>query len=187
MADGPLLKGLAFHSVMGVLAELKGAEFRRQIEERLDGELGQAWAHGELLPSGFYPMAWYRELFRVIQRLDPDPELVPRIGRASIEADLNRFHRLIMKRLSPKTLMMVATRLFDRYFERGSLEVVESSPGRLRVRWQGCEGFDDAMWIEHMAGAEHLVRLSGAEDISFRVIAGGRGESTTAEVVTTWR
>ena len=180
------MKGLVFESVLSTLVTVRSPAFRREVEAKLDGRLAEALRHNEILASGWYPTAWYRQMWSTIRDIEPSDSLVREVGRVSAENDLRTIHRLLLRLLSPATVMTVSQRVITRYFDRGGLETLERSPRRLRVRWVGMEGFDATMWIEMLSGAETILRLSGAEGVRLHVLRGGGDGDTEAEVVGSW-
>jgi len=182
----PKVKGVVFRSVLDTLDIVRDRGFRARVEAALDGELGEAWTHGGVVVSGWYPVAWYCDLWRVVRTFEDSDELVRVVGRESMELDFRTYHKLILRMLSPPTIMKVAQRVFGRYFDTGRIEVVDTAPHRLRARWSDVGGFDDNLWIEHMAGAEHLVRLAAGDTTRLRVVSGARGGDRHAEVEATW-
>ncbi len=185
MVREPQVKGVVFRSVLDTLDAVRGAAFRDEVERRLEGAFREAWQHGGVVSAGWYPVAWYRELWRATRSLEPGDELVCQVGRESLELDLRVFHKAIMRRLSPSTLMRISQGMFGRYFDTGRIQIVESERRRLRAKWTGVEGFDDTLWMEHLAASEHLIRLT-AGDARLEVISGGSGDATDAEVRVLW-
>lgn len=182
----PKIKGVVFRSVLDTLDVVRDRAFRERVEAAMSGPLAEAWRHGGIVASGWYPIGWYRDLWRTVRTFEDRDELVRLVGRESMELDFRVYHKLILRMLTPATIMKIAQRIFTRYFTHGGIEVVDSQPRRLRARWTGVEGFDDNLWIEHMAGAEHLVRLAAGDTTKLEIIAGARGADTHAEVVATW-
>ena len=186
--DGePKTKGMVFRGVMQAIGERKGEPFRREVESALPEPFGESWRTGAVVASGWYPMRWYREMWETIRDRDPDPQLVRDIGRITAERELGTIHRLLMRMVSPTTLIQVSQRLLSRYFTHGTLELVERGPGMLRARWSGFEGFDGTLWMENLAGAELIVEMSGAEDVRLTRLSGGRDGDTEMIAEARWR
>ncbi|MCB9594674.1 MAG: hypothetical protein H6719_18285 [Sandaracinaceae bacterium] len=186
MGGVPKVKGLVFRSVFDTLDVVRDPSLTARVQAALDGELGEAWRYGGIVASGWYPVAWYCQLWRTIRTFEDSDDLVRLVGRESMELDFRTYHKLILRMLSPATIMKIAQRVYTRYFDHGRIEVVESHPRRLRARWVDVGGFDDNLWIEHMSGAEHLVRLAAGDTTRIEILAGARGGDEHAEVVATW-
>lgn len=182
----PKIKGVVFSSVFDTIAVVKSEDFRQQVWGATEGELAEALDTGLIVAPGWYPLAWYRDLWRVIRRFDPEDELVREVGRVSMELDFKVYHKLILRMLKPATVMRIAQRVYGRYLDTGGVELVEQGPRFIRARWSGVEGFDETLWMEHLSGAEHLVRLAAGDSTKLRVIAGGRQGDLHAEVEATW-
>ena len=67
MVDGPRVKGVAFRSVYGSLGTLRGEPAQQAALAVLSEELRNGFVYGAIVPGGWYPIAWYKELFRGIR------------------------------------------------------------------------------------------------------------------------
>lgn len=176
------IKGLAFSSSIGALEAIRGPEAVARVMERMPEELASAIRRGEVMPNGWYPIDWYAAFLEGVSGEPEGDELLLEVGRVSTDHDFNRIHRILLRRLTPSTIMKVVGRVYGRYFTRGSIEVVESGRGYLRVRWVDCQGFNRPMWLDAFGAAQKILELSGARDLDVRLIAGGREGDTTMDV-----
>ena len=67
MADGSRVKGVAFRSVFASLGKLRGKPAQQAALSRLGEELQNAFNYGGIVPGGWYPIDWYKELFSAIR------------------------------------------------------------------------------------------------------------------------
>jgi hypothetical protein len=186
MEGEPRMKGLSFHSVLDAIERARGRAFREAVERSFREPLATPWSHREVVANGWYPIAWYREVWRAIRTLEPDPAFVRRIGRESVEVDLKTIHRVLLSFLSTTRVASLAGKLMERYFDRARIDVRSIDRTHLVVRWTGCDGFDDTMWIEMLATAERLIELSGVEGLRTTLLSGGRGGASEAELDVRW-
>lgn len=187
MSEVPRIKGLAFRSTLSALEALRGADAVARALDRMPPELATKVRHGEVVPSAWVPVAWYAALLDAIRGEPEGDALLREIGRVSAQADMTGIHRALYRMLGPTTIMKVVGRVYGRYFTRGSVRVVSSATGYLRVRWVDCQGFNRAMWLDAYGAATMILELAGVHDLSLRLLAGGQEGDTTMEVEARYR
>jgi hypothetical protein len=184
----PKVKGVAFRSIEGAFAELRGEAARQKAREYMRPELHDAIERGLILPSGWYPISWYRELFTAYRAATGDgPELARQIGIRSSQRDMRSVYKQIFARLvSPQTLLGMSSNLFSTYYDTGKFEVLESHRGYVKVRMQDCIGWDLNMWTEITGSCVSLLETAGAKQVRLRVLSGARDGDTGAELEAYW-
>jgi hypothetical protein len=174
MADEPKVKGVAFRSVYTSLGKLRGEDVQRAALARMSEPLRQGFSYGSIVTSGWYAIALYRELFRVIRDVTQEgKDFVHQIGRQCTREDMTGVYKMIAKLISPETLFSLSQRLFSSYYSVGTVQVVESRHGFTRARWERCRGFDENMWSEVIGSCEQLLEIGGARNVRLHVLAGG--------------
>lgn len=175
--QGPELeiKGQAFHSVLLAFDELRGPTFVSAVKAGIGGAFGEALSFGTLLPSNWYPIAWYRELFAVGSKLAPDIfNLGREAGRLSGEREIRGIYKVVFRALSTETIALQAPRFFKLFYNGGGkVEVLESGKTFARVRYSECWGFDRNVWQDLLGGAEAIFTATGARSLRLRVEEGG--------------
>ena len=171
------MKGLAFRSVASAFKALRGERAFDAAMERVPPELGNKLPYGGIVATGWYPIEWYKDLFRALREVGGGgPELIKNIGREAVSADLTAVHKFMLRMLSPETVFSVAPRLFKNYYDTGQLEILDRRSGYQRAVWKNCTGFDENMWLEIVGSAEMVLEAAGARHVRIKVLAGAGDE-----------
>lgn len=183
----PKVKGISFRSVTRALLTLHGSEAVEVCLATMPAELAEAFRYQTILASGWYPIAWYRDLLRATQKASGGSErALFEIGRQCARQDMTGIYRLGFKLLSPQIVLELSARLFSNYYDTGKGRVIESRSGFARAEWSECSGFDKNMWWEAFGAAEMFMELAGAKHIRTRIIRGGGDADEMAEVTMHW-
>ena len=186
-ALAPQVKGLAFRTTMSQVVRLCGADVAERATSALPAELRDALGGGHLLVSGWYPIDWYKAMFRAICNASQGgPGLVRAIGHDALVADTSTLHRPLLRLLSPATLTSLGARYFGRFYNRGSYSVVSSEEQKIALQFVDCAGFDRNMWLEVLGSMEAFVELSGRRDVRAYTRGGAGDEDDWANVVACW-
>lgn len=187
-AGEPRVKGLAFRTVELCFVELCGAPAREKAMELMDRQVAEAYRYGTLLSASWYPVSWYREVFRALRAATgAGPDLARRIGGLAVEHDMRGAHKRLLAWLStPQTLLRLSQRVFNTYYDTGHLEVVASEESFVRVRAGGCVGWDANMWSELAGSCEALLTAAGARHVRVRGVGGGRDGDDHHELEARW-
>jgi hypothetical protein len=184
---GPQVKGIAFRSALRALEQLRGAPAVEAAIILTPAELSSAIRYGTLIAASWYPIGWYRDLFRsIVDSTRGGEGIVREIGREAARLDMTGIYRAAFKLLSPQALFGLSARLFSNYYDTGSVSILESRQGFAHARWSNCEGFDRNLWLEVVAASEMYLELAGARQVRMRVIAGANRDDEFAEVQTHW-
>lgn len=171
------MKGVAFRSVMAAVDALCPPGTRDKAIAAMPRDVGDAFRYGKLVPSGWYGISQYKDMWAaILQATGGGTELVRKIGYECMRADTAGVYRFVMKVLSPETVFAASSRFFSGYYDTGSIDVVERRKGYARAEWRGCVGFDRTMWLEVVASGEALVEMAGGKDARHRIVSGGRDE-----------
>lgn len=163
-----------FRSTVNALASLRGQEAADRALALLSPELGQAMRSGGVAASGWYPVAWLRELHGAAQRAcGAGPQLARAIGYEAAGADFRGVYRLLASLLSPETLLSLAPRVWRTYWDGGQTKLLEARKGMSRGLTFGCHGFDRSIWESIIGGSIALLEIGGAKNVRMRVVAGG--------------
>jgi hypothetical protein len=180
--------GACFLSFAEIVREQHGAAAWGRIEAALDAELREALQHGAIVERGWYPLNWYRHLHTVAQQtLGQDVVLAATVGRLSIRRDMTTgASRLLVKVLSPQTIIAKAAHVFGSYYEGGRVSILEKNGSRVRVRWTHCADFDRNIWADVFGGCVGALEAAGARHVVTSPIDGGGDEDEQAVVDLTW-
>ena len=151
-------------------------------------QVADAYRYGTLLSASWYPISWYREVFRAFRAAtDMGPDLPRRIGALAVRHDMQGPHkRLVAWLASPQTLLSLSQRVFNTYYDTGKVEVVESRAGYVHLRAHGCVGWDQNMWSE-LAGSSHaLLEAAGARQARVRILTGGHDGDQDCDLDAHW-
>ena len=184
----PRVKGIAFRTIDSCFIELCGSAARERAHALLSSEVAQAYRYGTVLAASWYPISWYREVLSAFRSaVNAGPELPRKIGRLAAQHDMKGAHkRLIAWLTSPQTLLNLSQRVFSSYYDTGSLEIVESRSGFVRVRATGCIDWDVNMWSELAGSSEAMLEIAGAHHAQVRWLSGGREGDAEHEFEAHW-
>ncbi len=167
-------KGQNIHNLLGALRQEGGEAVHAECVARLPDELRTAVQYGAVVRGGWYPIHWYRALHATAQAVGMGPGLPRTVGKVSAMADLSGgIYSAFLRIVSPAFLIAGGARLFNRYYEQGTMEVAESRSGYVRVRFRDCAGFDHNVWQDMLGGSEGALVAARAADVRVRMREGG--------------
>ncbi|MGC4063600.1 MAG: hypothetical protein QM784_02920 [Polyangiaceae bacterium] len=179
------VKGINFISFLAAVEKTYGLQARTRIERDAAGDFGNALRFGAIVAGGWYPIRWYREMWRLIaEQLGMDDVAVRRLSQKATGIGVNVVYRALAKVSSPGLLIESGTRIFGHYFDRGRLEVKENVPGRIVVEWTECFGFDTYVWNHVAGGVQYFLEAAGATLMGFAIQGGGKDDSWMRATVT---
>jgi hypothetical protein len=151
-------------------------------------QLNEAYRSGLILSASWYPIAWYRDAFRAFRAASSDGiEISRQIGRLTVQHDMRSVYKqLFLKLVSPQLLLSFSARLFNTYYDTGSLTIVESRRGYSLARLQGCVGFDSNMWTEIIGASGSMLEVAGAKEVRMHMRSGGRDGEETMDMEAHW-
>jgi hypothetical protein len=174
--------------VLRAFADLFGDEVRGEALATMVGPGGEALREGSLLAANFYPVAWYRELFKSAERLvPPGTSLGREVGYASGRRDIAGMYKILLRALSTETMIRQSQRLLRVVYEGGAVDVPEVRHGFARVRYRDYFGFDRNVWQDAIGGGEAAFQATGAKDLTITVLEGGRDGDATMLVSVIWQ
>lgn len=180
-------KGLNFRAFTASLERLHGKDAVNATLDAAPREVRDAVRLGQIIASGWYPIAWYRELHLAAQRtLNVGVELPRAIARDATNHDFNTIFRLALKMLSVETAFGQVHRLVTLYYEGGKAEKLSVRPGVGQVRFTGWVGFDRNIWEDLAASTEVVASLCGGKNVRKYVIAGGQDGSESLDLELRW-
>jgi len=150
--------------------------------------VAEAYREGTLLPASWYPISWYREVFKAYRiATSMGTELPRRIGALAVQHDMQGVHkRLVAWLASPQTLLSLSQRVFNTYYDTGRIEVVSSRSGFVHIRAVGCVGWDHNMWSELAGSSAALLTAAGARHVRVYGISGGQDGDESHELEGHW-
>ncbi len=187
MADEPRIKGVAFRSVYVSLGKLRGESAQRAVLEGASVALREGFSYGAIVPGGWYPIDWYKELLRLIRSMAGEgKELIHEIGMQCTRDDMSGVYSMLAKLISPQSLFSLGQRVFSNYYSVGKVEVLESRRGYSHARWLDCYQFDENMWTEILGSSVQLLELGGARNVRARILRGGQDGADVMEATAHW-
>lgn len=183
----PKVKGVAFRSVLAILAQLRGEPFVECVLRKMSTEQAHALRY-TVVQTGWYPIALYRALWAAILWECPDGyTFVRTVGGAAIRRDVGGVYRVLFKVLSIDSLLTLSSKLFPYYYDTGSIRNERIAGDRIRSIYEGCVGFDRAMWEELAGSCAELIRMAGAKDVHVGIVRGGQDHSSACVMQIEWR
>jgi hypothetical protein len=187
MVDGPRVKGVAFRSVFASLGKLRGKAAQQAVLARCSEELKNGFTYGAIVSGGWYPIDWYKQLFRSIRSSTGEgKELVHEIGRQCTRDDMSGVYSMLAKLISPQSLFSLSQRVFSNYYSVGKVQVLESRSGYTHARWTDCHQFDENMWTEILGSCVQLLEIGGAQNVRARILVGGQDGSDGMDAAAHW-
>jgi hypothetical protein len=182
------VKGLAFRTIDRCFSELCGTDAREKAHAMMAHDVAQAYRTGIMLAASWYPISWYRSVFVAFRgAVGAGPELPRNIGRLAVQHDMRGAHkRLIAWITSPQMLLSLSQRVFNSYYDTGTVEIVESRKGYVKMRAHGCAGWDLNMWSELAGSSESLLEVAGAHRVRVRPLSGGQDGDDHHELEAHW-
>jgi hypothetical protein len=186
MKQRALAKGTNFTTSMRTLSRLRGHAAVEATLRALSGELGDVLRYGGLVPSGWYPASWYRDLHTAAESVcHGGLDFARAIGRQNTIDDFQGIYRIVVAVFSPETIFQQSTRLMGMYWQGGTTKTVYVKKGSGRVRFEGWSDFDPNVWADITGSLEGLLSVCGAREIRTRTVAGGNHEGFL-DVVAQW-
>jgi hypothetical protein len=109
------------------------------------------------------------------------------IGRLTVKHDMRSVYKqLFLKLVSPQLLLSFSARLFNTYYDTGSLTIVESRRGYSLARLEGCVGFDANMWTEIIGASASMLEVAGAKEVRMHMRSGGHDGEDTMDMEAHW-
>lgn len=182
------VKGVAFRTTDVCYLELRGEKLRARAQELMLPELGNAFRNNLILAATWYPISWYRDVFRAFRAVNNEgPDLARQIGYQAMRRDMMGTYKMMFaKFLSPQMLLSLSQRIFSTYYDTGESKVIESRRGHCVMRLTGCEGFDNNMYIELQGACVALLEIAGAKHARIHVRSGGRDGDSSTEYEAHW-
>ncbi len=181
------LKGQGFRGALAAIERLRGPEARVATIEGMSAEPREALTFGGIVPGGWYPVAWYRELHASAQRVArTGPELSRKIGREATRHDLAGVYSWILRFVSPETLLGQAPRILGLYCEGGRVEVVEKRSGAALLRFSQMVGNNHDLWEDMVGSNEQFVTSAQGKEVRSRVLSGGQDGDDAMELEVRW-
>ena len=184
----PRVKGVAFRSIDACYLELRGQPAHVKARGLMLPELREAYRQGLILSASWYPISWYRDALRAFRAASSDgAELARNIGRLTVRHDMQSVYKqLFLKLVSPQLLLSFSGRLFNTYYDTGSMTIVESRKGYSLARLTGCVGFDGNMWTEILGASAGMLEVAGAKEVRMPTRSGGRDGDEAMEMDAHW-
>ena len=171
MSDEIRLKGSVLWGVIQALERVRGWDGREQIVGELKGDFSEGVRTRSIIATGWYPIAWHRELLAAIVRHGGRTSLREAV-RLSTRDNLGSIHRILVRVMSRDALLRQGDRVFSSFFEARTISTRES-PKLSRVEWTGCRGFDANVWSAQSETVHELLEMAGAKVKRSHVVSGG--------------
>jgi hypothetical protein len=167
------LKGQWFRGLLDAVDHLFGAEVRDRVVDTLPDAPRLALKQGRLIPSGWYPIAWNRDLHAAARSVLPDEKsLAHRLGAVSTERDLNGVYRAFGRVLGLGMLLKIYARIWQTYCDSGTITITPTDDEGLAARVDGFYGANGDVWSDVLGSSEAYIRATGRRP-AIRVLAGG--------------
>jgi hypothetical protein len=180
------MKGLSLRNYLAVLASLRGERVARDVVGLLSPELRDALRDGMIVPGGWYPVAFKRELHAAGRRVTGEPRLAWLMGSEMTRRDLHGIYRAFLRIVSPRHVLSLGSLFFGSYFRGPAMRVDENRRGYTHVTFTGCHGFDRNMWLDVIGGCEATLEAAGAKYVRMHIEDGGRDGDATSSITASW-
>jgi len=158
-------KGSNFIGLLRALDALKGLEARDRVFAAMPESAASPIRLGQVVMMGWYPVAWYSELHAAVHAcFHEGPTLARKLSHHATTADISSIHRFIASMLSVQTVFGQTHRLMALYWKGGTIERLEITDGKARLRFHGWPGFSALIWEDLMGGIEAVLDSCGARN-----------------------
>ncbi len=176
------VKGQGFRGILQAVDLMFGSSTLADVRTRLEPETKL----DGLVASGWYPLAWYRDLHRAAAlALPAESDLAYALGREAMRQDLNGVYRFVLRLLGPDRTFRHAEKVLSTYWENARFTLLEEAPGRIVAKYSGMHGLDDACWRDLVGGTTVIAETTMGKGARLTVLQGGRRghDSMTAELL----
>jgi hypothetical protein len=182
------LKGQAFKGIFWALQQRHGVAVYEQVVGGLPDEFRNAVRYGELVAGGWYPIAWYREMYESIGRVvGRSPEVPRELSRIAVKQDLNAVYRFVLSFVSPDLMLANWQRVWSLYCDGGRLVVQQPSNREMHLEFTGCFGHDRIIWQDVTGGIEAILEVCKGKDPKVKLVTCGPPSEGTATVHCAWK
>ncbi len=185
VGDEIRVKGSVIWGVLHALEKGGGWDCRQAVLADLAGEFGENVHTRSLIATGWYPVAWHRELLGKVMR-HGGPTALRETIHISTRQSVSTIHRILVRMFSPDSLIKQGARLFSSFFE-AKIVAHQVKDGLSRVEWIGCHGFDKNCWLAQTQSVEELVAMTGAKLKRRSVISGGEDGDSAMILELSWQ
>lgn len=176
MSETCEVKGVAFHTFLQALTELRGSAAADLTRAALPEGLRDRLRLGAILRVGYYPLAEYAELHAAAHRaLSRGQALAREIGAKATEIDTRGLLRFVLGLTSTELLMRHAGKVWSSFARGSRVSVEQVEPRRYVIRFDGLHGVSELVCVELEGAIERLVELTGARHPAVRRHAGSAG------------
>jgi eukaryotic-like serine/threonine-protein kinase len=179
------VKGSVLLAVLQATQDLDRSGLREATVRRLEGELAESVRSGGPMATEWYPIAWHRELLGAVASHAGTTGLRD-VVRRSTRDSVGRIHRVVVRMLTPDTLISRSSKLFTSFFE-ASFTAHREGTGLTRIAWSGCHGFDRNCWLAQVHTVEEMVTMSGAKLLRKSVLFGGEDRDPEMMLEIGWK
>lgn len=168
MSDEALEASAKGSNFIGLLSALEKRDpgLRERALALMPHECSEALKYGHVIAMGWYPVGWYRELHTAVDAVvHGGPAFARKLGHDATFSDFTGIHRAIASMLKVETVVGQSHRLLGLYWRGGTVERLELSPGRARIRMANWRGFSRLVWEDLMGGIEAVMEICGANAI----------------------
>jgi hypothetical protein len=170
MSEELRIKGQAIRSFMGAVRAHWGEQVAERITASLSEEVQTALRYGGVVASGWYPIAWYRELHAALQEATGEGIAASRrVGAEGTRRDLGTVHRFVVRLFSPRTLLGQCQRIFRMYYDGGIIEDELRGGNQGIIRFSECHGFDEAVFADVIGGMFAILEECGGNAVQCSV------------------
>lgn len=172
------VKGVAFHTFLQALTELRGSGAAELTRAALPDDLRERLRLGAVSSVGYYPLAEYAELHAAANRaLHRGSTLAREIGAKATEIDTRGLLRFVLGLTSTELLMRHAARVWSSFARGSRVSTEQLEPRRYVVRFEGLHGVTELVRVELEGAIERLVELTGARHPQVRRHENGAGSA----------
>jgi len=166
------VKGLELVQLVKFVKERLGEDGYERWLESLPEETRIFYTR-PIMQSMWYPVdtAFLPAFDRIFDIVSPDDPLAGGrdFGRFTGRDQLGGIYRVFLKMGSPNKMVSIASLMWGKFYNQGSLEVIDNEPGMARIRLPGTQVMSEA-WEHSVAGwATAALEMAGADAPSVTV------------------
>ncbi|MCD4814138.1 hypothetical protein K8S19_10660 [bacterium] len=136
----------------------------------------------------WYPFEYYIEINRAMDKVfgSGDFTMIPQFGKYSAEHSLKGVYKFFYKVGSPDFIIMRATKVWNQYFENGTLTAEKEGTKQVRMILLDVEMYADEHNLSVLGWVKRTLELSGGKNVKSDIVKHRKKGDPHCEIVSSW-
>lgn len=164
-------KGLNFHGALKSVERRFGAATKAELIANVQGDCGVALRTGEIVSSGWYPVAWHDALHRAVEETIPERGVIRKLSYDGVTEDFRTIFKVVSLVASPSFTLTNSAKVMSRYYDGGAVKVIATSADRVHLRFEDYYGFTRRIWEDVLGGIDAVMDLMNVKRLPYESMA----------------